>query len=57
MNNEGKKQSLGKMEKIVTDIITINEIKRLLSEGKILNAASIVAFYKALDFHERNMMY
>jgi hypothetical protein len=34
---------LGKMEKIVTDIITINEIKRLLSEGKILNAASIVA--------------
>jgi ADP-ribose pyrophosphatase len=57
LNNEGKKQSLGKMEKIVTDIITINEIKRLLSEGKILNAASIVAFYKALDFHERNMMY
>jgi hypothetical protein len=34
---------LDKMEKIVTDIITINEIKRLLSEGKILNAASIVA--------------
>jgi hypothetical protein len=34
---------LGKMEKIVTDIITINEIKRLLSERKILNAASIVA--------------
>jgi ADP-ribose pyrophosphatase len=57
LNNEGKKQSLGKMEKIVTDIITINEIKRLLSKGKILNAASIVAFYKALDFHERNMMY
>jgi hypothetical protein len=28
LNNEGKKQSLGKMEKIVTDIITINEIKR-----------------------------
>jgi hypothetical protein len=45
------------MEKIVIDIITINEIKRLLSQGKILNAASIVAFYKALDFHERHTMY
>jgi ADP-ribose pyrophosphatase len=51
------KQSLGKMEKIVIDTITIKEIKRLLSQGKILNAASIVAFYKALDFHERHMMY
>jgi hypothetical protein len=50
--NDGKKQSLGKMEKIETDIMTINQIKQLLSEGKILNAASIVAFYKALDFHE-----
>ena len=47
------KQSLGKMENIKVDIITIDEIKRLLYEGKILNAASIVAFYKALDFHER----
>jgi ADP-ribose pyrophosphatase len=52
-NEEGRKQSLGKMEKIETDIITIDEIKQLLFEGKILNAASIVAFYKALDFHER----
>jgi ADP-ribose pyrophosphatase len=51
--NDGKKQSLGKMEKIETDIITINEIKQLLFKGKILNAASIVAFYRALDFHER----
>jgi ADP-ribose pyrophosphatase len=51
LSNDGKKQ-LGKMEKIETDIITINQIKQLLSEGKILNAASIVAFYKALDFHE-----
>jgi ADP-ribose pyrophosphatase len=53
--NEGKKQ-LGKMEKIEIDIITINEIKQLLSKGKILNAASIVAFYKALDFHEQYML-
>ena len=50
---KSKKQSLGKMEKIETDIVTIDEIKQLLSEGKILNAASIVAFHKALDFHER----
>jgi hypothetical protein len=50
---KSKKQSLGKMEKIETDIVTIYGIKQLLSEGKILNAASIVAFHKALDFHER----
>ncbi|MFL6419274.1 MAG: NUDIX hydrolase [Nitrososphaeraceae archaeon] len=53
-NIDGKsKKCLGKMEKIETDIITVYEIKQLLSEGKILNAASIVAFHKALDFHER----
>jgi ADP-ribose pyrophosphatase YjhB (NUDIX family) len=50
---KSKKQSLGKMEKIETDIVTIDRIKQLLSGGKILNAASIVAFHKALDFHER----
>ena len=50
---KSKKQSLGKMEKIETDIVTIDRIKQLLYEGKILNAASIVAFHKALDFHER----
>jgi ADP-ribose pyrophosphatase len=53
-NIDGKsKQALGKMEKIETDIITVDEIKLLLYEGKILNAASIVALHKALDFHER----
>jgi hypothetical protein len=41
------------MEKIEIDIITIYEIKQLLSEGKILNTASIVAFHKALDYHEQ----
>jgi ADP-ribose pyrophosphatase len=51
--NGGKKQSLGKMEKIETDFISVDEIKQLLSEGKILNAASIVAFYRALDFHRQ----
>lgn len=53
-NTDGKsKQTLGRMEKIETDIIKVDEIKRLLYEGRILNAASIVAFHKALDFHER----
>jgi hypothetical protein len=47
------KQSLGKMEKIEVGIITVDDIKQLLYDGKILNAASIVAFHKALDFHER----
>ena len=54
--NEGKKQALGIMEKIETDTITIKEMKRLLSEGKILNAASIVAFCKAIHFHERQLL-
>jgi ADP-ribose pyrophosphatase len=45
-------QSLGIMEKIDIEIITIKEIKQLLFEGKILNAASVVALYRALHFHE-----
>ena len=56
LSNDRKKQSLGKMEKIETDIITISQIKQLLLEGQILNAASIVAFYKALDFHKRYIL-
>jgi hypothetical protein len=54
--NNKESQSLGKMEKIQIDIITVNEIRRLLSEEKILNAASIVAFHKALDFHEQYIL-
>ncbi|MGE5822772.1 MAG: NUDIX hydrolase [Nitrososphaerota archaeon] len=46
-----RKQELGMMEIIETTILTIDEIKKLLSNGKILNASSIVAFYKSLDFH------
>jgi ADP-ribose pyrophosphatase len=46
-----KKQELGMMEIIETTILTIDEIKKLLFNGKILNASSIVAFYKSLDFH------
>jgi hypothetical protein len=40
------------MEWIEVDIISIPEIKQL-REGKILNAASIVAFHKVLAFHEQ----
>jgi ADP-ribose pyrophosphatase len=47
-------QSLGIMEKIDVEGMSIIEIKRLLFEGKILNAASIIAIYRALDFHEHN---
>ncbi|MDQ3868039.1 MAG: hypothetical protein M3250_00595, partial [Thermoproteota archaeon] len=54
MVKEGDK-SLGIMEKIDIEIITIKEIKRLLFEGKVLNAASIVALYRALHFHEQQI--
>jgi ADP-ribose pyrophosphatase len=49
-----KRQQLGIMEIIETAILTIDEIKKLLFEGKILNASSIVAFYKSLDFHQNH---
>src|SRR5712691_2758884 len=52
---EGK-QSLGNMEKIELAILTINEFKQLLFETKVLNAASIVAFYKAIDYHQRSFV-
>ena len=54
MTKEGR-QCLGIMEKIDIEIITIKEIKHLLFEGKILNAASIVALYRALHFHEQQI--
>jgi ADP-ribose pyrophosphatase len=47
-------QSLGNMEKIELTILTINEMSRLLFDGKIINAASIVALYKAIDYHQRS---
>jgi len=49
-------QSLGIMEKIGLEKLGVKEIKQLLFEGKILNAASIVALYRALDFHEHSLM-
>jgi ADP-ribose diphosphatase len=45
------KQNLGTMEIIEPTIVTIDRIKQLLYDGKILNASSIVAFYKSLDYH------
>ena len=46
-----QEQSLGIMEKIDVKIMNIIEIKQLLFEGKVLSAASIVALYRALDYH------
>lgn len=48
-------QLLGNMERIELTILTINEISRLLFEGKIINAASIVALYKAIDYHQKSL--
>ena len=52
-----KKQEphLGLMENIQTEPLTIVQVKQMLTNGNILNAASIVALYRALDFHEKNM--
>lgn len=43
-------QKIGTMELIETTTLTIKEIM-LLSDGKILNASSIVAFYRTIYFH------
>lgn len=52
-----QEQSLGIMEKIDIEIMKIKEIKQLLFEGKISNAASIVAFYRAIDYHKDRSKY
>jgi len=51
-NNE---QDLGIMEYIKIDTLTIKQLKEMLLNGKILNAASIVALYRSLDFHEKHL--
>lgn len=51
-NNE---QDLGIMESIKIDTLSINQLKEMLLNGKILNAASIVALYRSLDFHEKHL--
>jgi len=44
-------QQLATMELIEPAYMTVKEVLKLLSEGKILNASSIVAFYKAINYH------
>ena len=44
-------QQLGTMELIEPAFMTVKEVLKLLSEGKILNASSIVAFYNAINYH------
>lgn len=46
------RQKLGRMEKIELKLVPIEKIKQMLLKGKILNAASIVALYQAIHYHE-----
>lgn len=47
------RQSLGDMEKISkVEFVPVRKIKRMLAEGRITNAASIVALYRAV--HHRS---
>lgn len=50
---EGK-TNFGRMERIELAIKPIKEIQELLFNGTILNAASIVALCRALDYHNRS---
>lgn len=47
-----KEQTLGLMEKIEIEIMDVKDIETLLLEGRILNAASIVALYRAINYHK-----
>jgi ADP-ribose pyrophosphatase len=46
------RQKLGRMEKIELEFIPIEKMKQMLLKGRILNAASIVALYQAIQYHE-----
>ena len=50
-----QEQHLGLMESIKIESLTIDQVKEMLFKGKILNAASIVALYISIEFHEKNM--
>lgn len=50
---QNQQQHLGLMESIKMESLTIDHVKEMLLKGKILNAASIVALYRSLDFHEK----
>ena len=41
------------MESITIESLPIDHVKEMLFNGNILNAASIVALYRSLDFHEK----
>lgn len=46
------RQKLGRMEKIELKFVSIERVKVMLLKGKILNAASMVALYRAIQYHE-----
>lgn len=47
------RQRLGKMEKISKiKFVPIEDVKAMLLRNKILNAASVVALYRAIHYHE-----
>lgn len=47
------RRKLGSMEKIPkAEFVPIEKVKKMLLSGRILNAASIVALYRALHHHE-----
>jgi ADP-ribose pyrophosphatase len=50
---QNQQQHLGLMESIKIESLNIDHVKEMLLNGKILNAASIVALYRSLDFHEK----
>lgn len=50
-----QEQHLGLMESIKIESLTIDQVKEMLFKGKILNAASIVALYRSIELHEKNM--
>lgn len=46
------RQRLGRMEKIELEFVPVEKIKSMLLKGRILNAASMVALYRAIQHHE-----
>ncbi|MEO9362869.1 MAG: NUDIX hydrolase [Nitrososphaera sp.] len=52
LKNTGEKK-LGSMEKISqVRFVPLQKVKKMLLEGKVLNAASIVALYRAIHYNE-----
>lgn len=46
------RQRLGRMERIKLEFVSIEKIKKMLLRGQILNAASITALYRAIQYYE-----